>query len=89
MVTVTGSGGYCSQNNRYVPASFGGAAAASGGQEASRRITRRAKLKPRHGRDYSSSTTNPSRMVTRRSICAASSILWVAMMAAMPEARTN
>ena len=38
---------------------------------------------------HSSSTTTPSRMVTRRSICAAMSRLWVAMMAARPEARTN
>src|SRR5208282_1999607 len=36
-----------------------------------------------------SSTTTPSRMVTRRSICAAISRLWVATMAASPEARTN
>jgi hypothetical protein len=41
------------------------------------------------GSNYSSSTTAPSRIVTRRSICAAMSRLWVAMMVARPEARTN
>jgi hypothetical protein len=43
----------------------------------------------RHWAAYSSSTTAPSRMVTRRSICAAMSRLWVAMTAASPVARTN
>ncbi len=38
---------------------------------------------------HASSTTTPSRMVTRRSICAAMSRLCVATMAASPEARTN
>ena len=38
---------------------------------------------------YSSSTTPPSRIVTRRSIWEAMSRLWVAIMAASPEARTN
>jgi hypothetical protein len=36
-----------------------------------------------------SSTTSPSRSVTRRSICAAMSRLCVAMIVARPEARTN
>ena len=38
---------------------------------------------------YSNSTTPPSRIVTRRSIWEAMSRLWVAIMAASPEARTN
>ena len=38
---------------------------------------------------HASSTTCPSRSVTRRSICAAMSRLCVAMMAARPEARTS
>jgi hypothetical protein len=48
-----------------------------------------ASLAMTESRNYSSSTTAPSRMVTRRSICAAMSRLWVAMIAASPEARTS
>ena len=38
---------------------------------------------------YSSSTIRPSLIVTRRSMRAASSMLWVAMMVARPEARMS
>ena len=81
MATARGAGGMCSQNPMYQ------ASGAPGGGYRARHKPTKQYSKPQP--PYSSSTTAPSRIVTRRSICAAISRLWVAMMVARPEARTS
>jgi hypothetical protein len=58
------------------------------GTQAVHRVAER-DLASGRGRAHSNSTTSPSRMVTRRSMRLASSALWVATMAARPEACTS
>jgi Protein of unknown function (DUF3551) len=76
LADISGIGGFCQQNTLYQPppGPHPDAARAAVTERAAGQVN---------------STTKPSRMVTRRSICAAMSILCVAMIAARPDARTS
>jgi len=80
LATVSGIGGFCEPNTQYRPPRTAPALP---------RLSILGSVPLRTLAAQESSTTSPSRIVTRRSICDAMSRLCVAMIAARPEARTN